>query len=138
MGTFSITFDEVYEPTDVPVAVKSGGPTGGQTGESSITGPSCELRDFDGELPSESAITVTTGNGDSYDIQFLGTSDNGLTWNYQVTELGDRSLSHWVLGLPECEGGEPTDVYFGNQEDQRRCAHGQPDHRQGNPDRTGT
>ncbi len=48
---------------------------------------------------------LTTGNGDSFRIEFLGTSNGGLTWDYRVTELGNRDLSHWVLGL--CD--EPVD-----------------------------
>ncbi len=118
MGEFSITFDAVYEPTDVTVAVKSGGPQGGQTGTNTITGPSCDLRDSTTELPSGAAVTVTTGNGDSFDIQFLGTTNGGTTWNYKVTEPGTgKSLSHWVLGFGECTGGEePPTVEFGNQE----------------------
>ncbi len=102
-GTFSITFDVAYEPVTVAMAVASGGPSGGQTGQSSITGPSCTVRDETTELPADNnAVTITTGNGDSFDMQFLGTTNNGLTWNYNVTELNDRSLMHWVLGIESC------------------------------------
>jgi parallel beta-helix repeat protein len=43
--------------------------------------------------------TTLTTDGNSYQIDFLGTSDGGLTWNYKVTEVSGKDLSHWVLGL---------------------------------------
>jgi len=112
-GTFSITFDVAYESASVPVAVAGGGPSGGETGQSTITGPSCMVRTETTELPPDNnAQTVTTGNGDSYVIQFLGTTDNGRTWEYRVDELNDRSLLHWVLGIELCSPA--VMVSFGN------------------------
>jgi hypothetical protein len=45
--------------------------------------------------------TILTADGSSYLIEFLGTSNGGLTWTYRVTELEGKDLSHWVLGLCE-------------------------------------
>jgi hypothetical protein len=44
------------------------------------------------------SATLTT-DGNSYQIDFLGTSNGGLTWSYKVTEVSGKDLSHWVLGL---------------------------------------
>ncbi len=42
---------------------------------------------------------ITTPGGDQYNIEFLGTSNGGLTWSYKVTEISGQDLSHWTLGL---------------------------------------
>ena len=48
--------------------------------------------------PTETILTIP-GRG-SYKIEFLGTSNNGLTWTYRVSEQpGASDLSHWTLGL---------------------------------------
>ena len=52
-----------------------------------------------GAAPGPGPATLTTDDGDSFLLQFLGTTNGGLTWNYRVTELQGRDLSHWVLGL---------------------------------------
>lgn len=48
--------------------------------------------------PGPDEATLTT-DGNSYLIEFLGTSDGGKTWTYRVTELEGKDLSHWILGL---------------------------------------
>ena len=48
---------------------------------------------------AQATTTITTAGGDQYQIDFLGTTDAGLTWNYKVTELSGKDLSHWTLGL---------------------------------------
>jgi parallel beta-helix repeat protein len=49
--------------------------------------------------PGPESANLTTDDGDSFLIQFLGTTNGGLTWNYRVTEVLGKDLSHWVLGL---------------------------------------
>jgi uncharacterized cupredoxin-like copper-binding protein len=53
------------------------------------------------EIPGSDPVEVSTGNGDTFIIEFLGTSNGGKTWSYKVTETGEKSLSHWVLGVCE-------------------------------------
>jgi len=48
--------------------------------------------------PGPGSATLTA-DGNSYLIEFLGTSPDGLTWNYRVTETAGKDLSHWILGL---------------------------------------
>ena len=55
------------------------------------------------ECPEEE--TLTTPNNDSFRIEFV--SFNG-TWCYDVTVLGTRDLSHWVLEL--CDGITEEDI----------------------------
>jgi hypothetical protein len=65
--------------------------------------------------PGPDAATLTA-DGNSYLIEFLGTSDEGLTWNYRVTELEGKDLSHWILGLcmeDAVTAWEPTEVDAG-------------------------
>jgi choice-of-anchor A domain-containing protein len=52
-----------------------------------------------GSSSSASAETIVNADGNKYTIEFLGTSNDGLTWNYKVSETEGKSLSHWVLGL---------------------------------------
>jgi hypothetical protein len=51
-------------------------------------------------------------DGTSYEVEFLDISDEGMTWNYRVTESEGKDLSHWVLGLCMTEdnviGWDPT------------------------------
>lgn len=48
--------------------------------------------------PGPDEVTLSTGSS-SFFIEFLGTSTDGLTWTYRVTELSGKDLSHWILGL---------------------------------------
>ncbi|MBN1453496.1 MAG: right-handed parallel beta-helix repeat-containing protein [Anaerolineales bacterium] len=53
-----------------------------------------------GGTPGPDPVILTTPAGNSYEIDFQGVSNGGLTWEYQVTtQPGSQDLSHWVLGL---------------------------------------
>jgi hypothetical protein len=75
------------------------------------------------EIPGGDPVTVNTPSGGRYIIQFLGTSNDGKTWSYRVTEPGGfRSLSHWVLGvcgIPTGHSGpgDYTDEHVNGQAD---------------------
>ncbi len=59
-----------------------------------------EANESGGVEPGPVSTTLTTPAGNSYTIEFLGVSEDGLTWTYEVTtEEGSQDLSHWVLGL---------------------------------------
>jgi len=65
-----------------------------------------------GVTPGPDSV-VLDADGNQYQIEFLGTSTDGLTWSYRVTEVGGKDLSHWVLGLcmgeDAVEGWDPTE-----------------------------
>lgn len=52
----------------------------------------------------------------TYEVTFLGWSNGGLTWHYQITTTGGKCLSHWELALcapfvdsdPEGEATNPN------------------------------
>lgn len=66
--------------------------------------------------PPPTPITQTdliTYYNDGFRVEFLGVSNNGLTWSYRVSELirpnsQNRDLSHWVIGV--CGSLTPNNV----------------------------
>ncbi|MCK5524797.1 MAG: hypothetical protein KAI83_16855 [Thiomargarita sp.] len=44
--------------------------------------------------------TITLGDGSKYCIGL--SSHEGNTWEYSVSEISGKSLSHWNLGIPSC------------------------------------
>ena len=59
--------------------------------------------------PGPDSATLTV-DGTSYLVEFLDTSNGGLTWTYRVTELEGKDLSHWVLGL--CMSQDAVQSWF--------------------------
>jgi len=45
-------------------------------------------------------ISIPDNKGTAFSIDFLAVTNGGFTWNYQVTELSGRDLSHWNLIIP--------------------------------------
>ena len=46
--------------------------------------------------------TFNDAKNSSYEVKLV--SQSGSTWNYKVTTKNGYALSHWVLGIPSCEG----------------------------------
>ncbi|WP_176329792.1 XDD3 family exosortase-dependent surface protein [Thioflexithrix psekupsensis] len=57
-----------------------------------------------GAPPPADSVSITINDNRSSTFQVVLQSRQGNTWTYQVSKAKGFDLSHWVLGIPSCQG----------------------------------
>jgi hypothetical protein len=52
------------------------------------------------EGPPLASITIPDNQSSTFEVSLVDVTNN--VWTYFVEEISGRSLSHWVIGIPEC------------------------------------